>query len=69
MRQLSGRTSSRLSSEEMDGEESAPAVATYRCHSFDIFDVRNHLLDQLQTEIDDTRHAVLNSYHLAGQVT
>merc|ERR1712136_526813 len=41
---------SRQSSDDEDGELSAPAAATYKTHSSDIVDVLNDLLDKSQTE-------------------
>ena len=54
---------SRQSSDDDDGELSAPAAATYKSHSSDIVDVLNDLLDKAQTELDDTRHAESNAAH------
>ena len=54
---------SRKSSDDDDGELSAPAAATYKSHSSDIVDVLNELLDKAQTEFDDTRHAESSAAH------
>ena len=54
---------SRQSSDDDDGELSAPAAATYKSHSSDIVDVLNDLLDKAQTELDDTRHAESSAAH------
>ena len=54
---------SRQSSDDDDGELSAPAAATYRSHSSDIIDVLNDLLGKAQSKLDDTRHAESHAAH------
>merc|ERR1719414_2422993 len=60
---LAALVQSRQSSDDDDGELSAPAAAAYKSHSSDIVDVLNDLLDKSQTELDDTRHAESNAAH------
>ena len=54
---------SRPSSNDDDDELSAPVVVACKSHSSNIVDVLSDLLDQAQTELDDTLHAESNAAH------
>ena len=53
----------RQASDDDDSELSAPAAAAYVSHSSDIVDVLNDLMDKVQTQLDETRHAESNAAH------
>ena len=49
----------RQASDDDDRELSAPAAAAYVSRSSDIVDVLNDLMDEVQTQLDETRQMLL----------
>ena len=54
---------SRPSSNDDDGELSAPVFVACKSHSSSMVDVLSDVLDKAQTEFDDTRHVESNAAH------